>query len=155
MKSNSTGTTAWDKQQAELWDRIFQVTQDVADLAGTVTDSRGGSVVRDQMVEAAMGVGLEVVRANASATRADFTKYVAAARLSAIETDYWIRMVYMLQQQDDNQQEISSLITQYAALIDLLQRLSRSENPASAGLSRSETRPQQQGQTLRQELSRS
>ena len=144
MKSNSTGTTAWDKQQAELWDRIFQVTQDVADLAGTVTDSRGGSVVRDQMVEAAMGVGLEVVRANASATRADFTKYVVAARLSAIEADYWIRMVYMLQQQDDNQQEISSLITQYAALIDLLQRLSRSE-----------TRPQQQGQTLRQELSRS
>jgi len=125
MSSNNISTTIWDKQQAELWDRIFQITQDVADLAGTVADERGGSVVRDQMVAAAMGVGLAVVRANASARRTEFAKYVTEARMSAIEADYWIRMVYMLQQQDNSQQEISSLITQYAALIDMLQRLSR------------------------------
>lgn len=115
----------WEHRQAELWDRIFQVTQDVVTLAGSMDDEAGDNVVRIEMVKTAMQVGVELVRVNAAETAAEFNKHLQEARLKAIETDYWLRMAYVLQQQEDVQRDLSSIITQYAGIVDLLQKFVR------------------------------
>jgi four helix bundle protein len=112
----------WERRQAEIWDRIFQVTSDVVAVADTLDDSVGQGQLREQMVKAAMGVGAELVRANASNSAGEFERYVDEARMKAIETDYWLRLMYVLQQKEDVQRDLSSVITQYAAIISLLDK---------------------------------
>lgn len=115
----------WEHRQAELWDRIFQVTQDVVVLAESIEDSAGGGIMRDEMIKSAMGVGRYLVRANAAESSGDFKRSVEEARLAAIETDYWLRLAYLLQQREDVQQDLSSIINQYSAIIDLLYKFAR------------------------------
>ena len=115
----------WERRQAEIWDRIFQVTSDVVAVADTLGESVGQKQLREQLVKVAMGVGAELVRANASNSAGDFEKYVDEARMKAIETDYWLRLMYVLQQKDDVQRDLSSVITQYAAIISLLNKFMR------------------------------
>lgn len=112
----------WERRQAELWERIFQVTQDVVTLVEALDDSVGYAVVRQELVRSATGVGAELVRANAADSAGDFERHVKEARMKAIESDYWLRLVYALQQQENVQQDLSSVISQYSAIITLLQR---------------------------------
>ena len=115
----------WERRQAEIWDRIFQATSDVVAVADTIGESVGQTQLREQLVRVSMGVGAELVRANASNSAGDFEKYVDEARMKAIETDYWLRLMYVLQQKDDVQRDLSSVITQYAAIINLLNKFMR------------------------------
>lgn len=112
----------WERRQAELWERIFKVTQDVVTLVESLDDSVGYAVVRQELVRSATGVGAELVRANAADSAGDFERHVKEARMKAIESDYWLRLVYALQQQENVQQDLSSVISQYSAIITLLQR---------------------------------
>lgn len=115
----------WEHRQAEVWDRIFQVTQDVVTLADSMGEEVGVSVVKQEMVKSAMAVGSQLVRANAAENPSEFDSYLREARFRAIETDYWLRMAYVLQQHEDVQRDLSSIITQYASIIDLLQKFLR------------------------------
>lgn len=115
----------WERRQAELWDRIFQVTQDVVALADNMDDRTGTSVVKMEMTKAAMAVGSELVRANAAEEAKDFHRHLSEARMKAVETDYWLRLAYILQQRDEVQRDLSSIITQYTAIVDLLQKFMR------------------------------
>ncbi|MEX0649942.1 MAG: four helix bundle protein [Candidatus Andersenbacteria bacterium] len=118
----------WEHRQAELWDRIFQVTQDVVTLADVLDDSVGANVMRQEMVKSAMGVGKYLVRGTAADNEKDFEKYVVEARMKAIETDYWLRLAYIVQQREDVQRDLSSIITQYSGIIDLLYKMARHVN---------------------------
>lgn len=122
---NNDQHLAWERQQAELWDRIFQATQDVVLLADTLEGGAGMAIVKDKMVRSAMDIGSAVVRATAADERPEFLRYLHMARLQSIETDYWLRLAYVLQQRDELQRDLSGMITQYAAIIDLLQKFSR------------------------------
>ena len=115
----------WEHRQAELWDRIFQVTQDVVMLADVMESTAGGAIMRTEMVKSAMDVGKYLVRATAADNGNDFDTNVSEARLKAIETDYWLRLAYIIQQREDVQRDVSSVITQYSGIIDLLQKMSR------------------------------
>ncbi len=115
----------WERRQAELWDRIFQVTQDVVTLADSMDNSVSYGVVKAEMIKSAMGVGAELVRANAAEEANVFQAHLQESRMKAVETDYWLRMAYVLQQREDIQRDLSGVITQYAAIVDLLQKLAR------------------------------
>ncbi len=115
----------WEHRQTELWDRIFQVTQDVVTLADGLDESSGGGVVKSEMMKSAMQVGVKLVRANAADDPAEFNNHLQEAKMKAIETDYWLRLAYILQQREDVQRDLSSIITQYSAIIDLLQKFLR------------------------------
>ncbi len=115
----------WERRQTELWDRIFQVTQDVVSLAESLDDSAGGRIMKEEMVRSAMAVGRHLVRATAADGQGDFESGVKEARLSAIETDYWLRLTYIVQQREDVQRDLSSVITQYSSVVDLLQKMMR------------------------------
>lgn len=115
----------WERRQAELWDRVFQVTHDVVTLAGALEGDRALSVICEDLVRSALAVGIELVRANAADDRAVFQRHVRFARLKAIETDYLLRFVHVVQQRDEVQRDLSSLITQYSAIVDLLERFVR------------------------------
>jgi four helix bundle protein len=115
----------WERRQAELWERIFQATQDVVSLAESLSTGTGIEIVKEAVVRSAMAVGAHLVRANATDDRASFMKYLTEARLQAIETDYWLRMSYVLQQRDELQRDVSSVINQFATIIDLLHTFSR------------------------------
>lgn len=115
----------WEHRQAELWDRIFQVTQDVVVLADVMEDSAGGAIMRTEMVKSAMDVGKYLVRATAADNGQNFDANVSEARMKAIETDYWLRLAYIIQQREDVQRDVSSVITQYSGIIDLLQKMGR------------------------------
>lgn len=110
----------WERWQTELWDHIFQATQDVVLLADSLEQGVGEAVVKQFLVKASMQVGAELVRANASDNQGEFVGHVKAARLQAIETDYWLRLAYALQQKRNVQHDVSVLITRYATIIDLL-----------------------------------
>ena len=112
----------WEQKQAELWDRVFQATSDAAALAASLEDDAGGSVIKQELVRTAMKVGLELVRANSAESASDFQGSVLEAKQAAVEVDYWLRLSYVLQQRDDIQRDLSSLITQYASIIELLER---------------------------------
>jgi len=118
-------TSTWEHHQAELWDRIFQVTQDVVDLAGNLSNEGGNETVKQEMIKSSMSIGIELVRANAADAKKDFDHHLHEARLRAIETDYWLRLAYVLQQQENVQRDLSSIITQYSAIVDLLQKFIR------------------------------
>lgn len=118
-------SVGWEQKQAELWERVFQVTQDVVALAETVPDSVGGTVCKTEMVKSAMNVGRQLVRANAADTKAQFQAALEEAKLSAIETDYWLRLLYLLQQREEVQRDLSSIINQYSAIVEILQRLTK------------------------------
>ena len=124
MPAESVQTHVWEHRQTELWDRIFQVTQDVVAISDQIADEHGGSVVKKNMVESSMQVGVELVRANAAEDEDQFHEHLQEARFRAIETDYWLRLAYTLQQQDDTQRDLSGVVTQYSAIIDLLHKLS-------------------------------
>ncbi len=125
MPSDQDHHVVWERRQAELWDRVFQVTQDVMALAQTLEGGGAVAVVREELTRSAVAVGMELVRANAADVRTDFVRHVRMARLRAIETDYLLRLVYVLQQQEDIQRDLSSVITQYAAIVDLLRKFGR------------------------------
>ncbi len=125
MNLEAQHDVTWERRQAELWDRIFQVTQDVVALADQMDNSTGGSVVKTEMVKAAMAIGTQLVRANAADEAHEFHRCLSEARLKAVETDYWLRLAYILQQRDDVQRDLSSIITQYTAIVDLLQKFMR------------------------------
>ncbi len=125
MEPTKQHDTTWERRQAELWDRIFQVTQDVVALADHMDDRTGTSIVKQEMVKSAMAVGSELVRANAVEDATSFHKHLSEARMEAIETDYWLRLAYILQQRDEVQRDLSSIITQYTAIVDLLQKFMR------------------------------
>jgi len=116
---------SWEHRQAELWDRIFQVTQDVVTLADSMSDEAGGTVIKSEMLKSAMAVGSNLVRANAAEVPTEFDESLKEAKLRAIETDYWLRLAYVLQQRDDVQRDLSSIITQYTGIVDLLQKFIR------------------------------
>lgn len=122
MVDKEEAHVVWERRQVELWDRVFQVTQDVVTLVETLDDSVGYKVVRQELVRSATAVGAQLVRANASDSAGEFEHHVKEARLMAIETDYWLRLVYVLQRQEDVQRDLSSVISQYSAIITLLQR---------------------------------
>lgn len=123
METSVTHGILWERRQEELWERIFQVTQDVVLLADTLGEDSGGTIMKEEMVRSAMTVGKCLVRATAADSSADFEKYVTEARMQAIEADYWLRLAYIVQQREDVQRDLSSIITQYATIIDLLQKL--------------------------------
>lgn len=125
MKSDEHHSLTWERGQTELWDRLFQVTSDVVALAGSLGEDAGGSIVRESMVRSAMSVGAELVRANAADTPAEFRTSVRESRMKAIETDYWLRMAYVLQQREDVQRDLSSIISQYSGIVEMLDRFIR------------------------------
>lgn len=118
-------TGSWEQKQAELWERVFQVTQDVVSLAEIAGHGLGADICKQEMVKSAMNVGRHLVRANAANTPATFSAALEEARLCAIETDYWLRLLYLLQQQEEVQRDLSSIINQYSAIVELLTRLTR------------------------------
>lgn len=115
----------WERRKAELWDRIFQVTQDVVVLAEHMNEVAGTKVLREELTKAAMDVGKFLARATASNGEAGFQKNLEEARLKAIESDYWLRLAYIVQQQEDVQHDLSSVISQYGSIIDLLNKMER------------------------------
>ncbi len=115
----------WERRQTELWDRIFQVTQDVVELADSFEDTSGGALLKGEMVKSAMEVGKYLVRATASDGMRGFQRNAHEARMKAIETDYWLRLAYIIQQSDGVQRDLSNIITQYSSVIDLLQKMTR------------------------------
>lgn len=125
MNSEGEHHQIWERRQAELWDRIFQVTQDVVVLADSFEDTAGGAILKQEMVKTAMQVGSHLVRATASDERDGFYNHLHEAKMKAVETDYWLRLAYVLQQQENVQKDLSSIITQYGAVIELLQKMMR------------------------------
>lgn len=121
--SSDQHAIVWERRQAELWERLFQVTQDVVSLAEGLAAGSGGEVLKTEMIRSAFSVGVEVVRATAADERHALHQHLGEARLRAIETDYWLRLAYTIQQREDVQHDLSSIITQYAAIVEMLQRL--------------------------------
>lgn len=125
MEQPNQHDSTWERRQAELWDRIFQVTQDVVTLADSMDDRTGAAVLKAEMTRSAMAVGAQLVRANAAEEAKDFHHHLSEARMKAIECDYWLRLAYILQHRDEVQRDLSSIITQYTAIVDLLQKFMR------------------------------
>ena len=125
MKVDDQHSLTWEHRQTELWDRLFQVTGDVVTLAASLGDDAGAAIVKESMVRSAMAIGTELVRANAADTPVEFRESLRESKLRAIETDYWLRMAYVLQQREDVQRDLSSIISQYAGIVDLLDRFIR------------------------------
>lgn len=125
----ATSVSAWDTRQAELWDRIFQATQDIAAVAESLGQTNGGRIVSAEMIKAATKVGVMLVRANAADEASIYIDYIREARVKAIETDYWLRVAYILQEQTSVQRDVSGVVRQYAAIIDALQKLTQQTPP--------------------------
>jgi four helix bundle protein len=125
MPIRSPRHVVWERQQTEIWDRIFRVTQDVVTLAGTLDDSPSQKILQAELLKSAMAVGAELVRAGAADSANQFEDHVREARLKSIETDYWLRLVYVLQQRDEVQRDLANIIVQYSAIITLLQKFLR------------------------------
>jgi len=125
MPETDQHAVTWEHRQAELWERLFQVTSDVVALADSLGNDAGSAIVKESMVRSGMAVGVELVRANAADDAAEFRVSIKEARMKAVETDYWLRMAYVLQQREDVQRDLSGIISQYAGIVDLLDRFIR------------------------------
>jgi len=136
MAGNANKHLSWERHQAELWDRVFQVTQDVVTLVEGLDDSVGLGYVRHELVKATMGVGAHLVRANASTQASSFDRNVGEARMKAIEADYWLRLIYVLQPDDKVHKDLSGVISQFSAIIRLLKEFRKHIDAESDAVSR-------------------
>lgn len=113
----------WERRQAELWERIFQLAQDVASLADRFQESAGGAVMKEELLKSAMNIGKYLVRATAADSERHFIKHIGEAKMQAIEADYWLRIMYVVQPHEEVQRDISNVITQIASIVELLAKL--------------------------------
>lgn len=108
------------QENNELWDRLWQVTSDVVAFADELPETDSSKILREQLVRSAMRVGAEVVRAQAADDPVEYQQGIVEARLKAIETDYWLRLAYTLQQESGVQQDLSTILSQYQSIVDHL-----------------------------------
>ncbi len=113
----------WERRQAELWERIYQLAQDVAQVSDALHDTTGGSVIKQELVRSTMNIGKYLVRATASDSQQEFTRDVEEARMQAIEADYWLRIAYIVGQQEEVQRDVSNIIAQLSSVIELLKTM--------------------------------
>ena len=113
----------WERRQAELWERIFQLAQDVVQVADSFHEESGGAVIKKELVISSMNIGKYLVRATASDSEKEFMYNVEEARMQAIEADYWLRLAYIIGQKEEVQRDVSNIIAQLAAVIEMLQKM--------------------------------
>lgn len=113
----------WERRQAELWERIFQLAQDVAGLADTFEATAGGSVIKQELVKSSMNIGKYLVRATAANTQKEFLQNIEEARMQAVEADYWLRIAYVVEQKEAVQHDVTSAISQITGVIELLKKM--------------------------------
>ncbi len=114
----------WERRQAELWERIFQLVQDVAVLIDSFADRSGGSVMKEALMRSSMSIGKHLVRATAADHEKDFVMHIEEAKMQAVEADYWLRIMYVVQPHEESQRDISNVIAQIASIVDLLTKMS-------------------------------
>lgn len=113
----------WERRQAELWERIFQMAQDVTSLVGSFDDTPGVVVMKQELLKSSMNIGKYLVRGTAAVSERAFVQNIEESRMQAIEADYWLRLAYVVQQQESLQRDISNAITQIATIIELLKKM--------------------------------
>lgn len=113
----------WERRQAELWERIYQLAQDVAHVSEVLHETTGGLVIKQELVRSTMNIGKYLVRATASDSEKEFTKDIEEARMQAIEADYWLRLAYIVGQQEEVQRDVSNIIAQLSAIIEMLKKM--------------------------------
>ncbi len=120
---SSAHRALWERRQAELWERIFQLAQDVTPLADSFEDTAGARVIKEELIKSSMNIGKYLVRATSANAERDFLHNIEESRMQAIEADYWLRLVYVVEQRDAVQQGVSTIIAQLAGIIDLLKKM--------------------------------
>lgn len=80
-------------------------------------------VARDGLLNAAFGVGVALVTANAADDRTVFITALQRALSCAVETDYWLRLLTVVGQRDGLQQDVAGLLAHYGAIVTLLRKL--------------------------------
>lgn len=113
----------WERRQAELWERIFQLAQDIAVLADSFEESAGGRVMKEELIKSSMNIGKFLVRATSANAEHTFIENIEESRMQAIEADYWLRLIYVVDQRSSMQQGVTNVITQLAGIIDLLKKM--------------------------------
>ncbi len=113
----------WERHRTELWDRVFQAAGDVSLLADSLEGSAGMIIARDGLLNAAFGVGVALVTANAADDQPAFIVALGRAVSCAVETDYWLRLLTVVGQRDGLQQEVAGLLANYGAIVTLLRKL--------------------------------
>lgn len=113
----------WERRQAELWERIFQLAQDIAVLADSFEETAGGRVMKEELIKSSMNIGKFLVRATSANAEQTFIENIEESRMQAIEADYWLRLIYVVDQRSSVQQSVTNVITQLAGIIDLLKKM--------------------------------
>lgn len=114
----------WERHRTELWDRVFQASGEIALLADSLEGGPPSMVTaRDSLLKAAWGVGVALVLANAADERASYTAALRQAVASAITTDYWLRLLVVLDRRGDRPVEVVGLLAHYGAVVTLLRKL--------------------------------
>lgn len=113
----------WERHRTELWDRVFQAAGEVSLLADSLEGGAGLTLAREKLLQAAFGVGVALVAANAADDHVHFMKALSQAVTQAVEVDYWLRLLTVLGRSNNLQQEVTGLLAQYGAVVQLLRRL--------------------------------
>lgn len=123
----------WERHRTELWDRVFQADSEVAALADGLEERPSVVVARQGLLAAAFGVGVSLVKANASDEQADFLYWLHEAVRQAVETDYWLRLLTVVAPREGWQTEVAGLLARYGTIVTLLRRLAQhvADEPAA------------------------
>lgn len=81
------------KSKIKLKDRAYQYSIKVIEFTGTLPKDAATQVIARQLVKSATSIGANVIEAQASSSKKDFTNFFSYSLKSANESLYWLGLL--------------------------------------------------------------
>ncbi|MCX5638006.1 MAG: four helix bundle protein [Planctomycetota bacterium] len=105
------------KSKTKLKDRAYQYSVKIIEFLDTLPKDTSSCVITKQLLRSATSVGANIIEAQASSSKRDFTKFLIYSLKSANESLYWLGLLKDAKKINNAQLEYLSSETQELANI--------------------------------------
>jgi four helix bundle protein len=93
------------KHKIELKDRTYQYSIKMIEFLDNLPKDNSAQIISKQLLRSATSIGANIVEAQASSSKKDFTKYFDYSLKSANESVYWLNLLKDAKKINNNQIE--------------------------------------------------
>jgi len=93
------------KHKIKLRDRTYQYSIKMIEFLDNLPKDNSAQIISKQLLRSATSIGANIVEAQASSSKKDFTKYFNYSLKSANESVYWLNLLKDAKKIDNNQIE--------------------------------------------------
>lgn len=106
-----------EKFKKEFISRLIKFSLKIIDLCDKLPHEKKYYIIIDQLIRSATSVGANIVEAQASSSKRDYTRFFEISLKSANETKYWLLLLRELRRSDP---EISILLDETCQIANII-----------------------------------